>query len=171
MIVRPGSTRSSNHSPLTCQSNCIIKKKNTTVKPLIIVWPVMYSTRQRKKLHLTYYKRSRWLLEENIDHHKQLDFTSLYFLCIPHPIHPPYHHNRWRKRATAIPTAYACGGYPVRVKHCGEELVASTATVNSFASLSAAWEPGAGGASRTPLPCKAFSFWERAGQILPHRSS
>lgn len=56
--------RSSNHSPLTyCQSNCIINKKDRTVKPDTIGWPLIYSASQRKKTYLACYKRIKRLCE------------------------------------------------------------------------------------------------------------
>lgn len=165
MIVRPGTTRSSNHSPLTCQSNCVIKKKDSTVKPLIVAWPVVYSTRQRKKLHLTYYE----ICEENMDCHKQLDFSSLCFLCVP-----TIHHLTGDEKGRLpfrLPTPEAGILSPWRAVakrwvHLLQQQTTSPVYLQAGSPRQVALATNS-----TSLPCEVFPFWERAGQVLPHGSA
>jgi len=130
--------RSSNRSPLTY---CIMNKKDTTVKPVTIEWPLIYCTRQRKKLYLTYYKRNTRSCEVKKILTVITSLISPAFLLFMCPPYPP--HNRWRKKGTHTPTTPTCTRYLAHIKLCGKELVTSIATVNtvnSTTNLSAPWE-------------------------------
>lgn len=134
MIVRPVTMRSSNCSPLTyCQSDCIIKKTDMTVKPDTIGWPSIHGTRQRKKLYLTYYKRSRRSCEVKKILTIINSLISPVFLLFVCPHYLPF--NWWRKRGTIILTTHACSRYLVHIMLCGKELVASIATASRITNL------------------------------------